>query len=55
MGSGVCFQESVQVLLRKRQEFVKCEALMDLEKVYNWVDKNSLWKVLQIYGVWDES
>lgn len=30
-------------------------ALMGLEKVFDRVGRDALWKVLHIYGVWEES
>ncbi len=47
--SDICNERLVEEYLGKDKKLYA--AFMDLEKAYDWVDREALWSVLRIYGV----
>ncbi len=47
--SDICNEDVSGGVLRKRQKLYA--AFMDLEKAYDRVDREALWRMLKIYGV----
>ncbi len=47
-GSGIVVRQVCEKYLRKGQVFW---TFMDLEKAFDRVDREALWRVLQIYGI----
>ncbi len=49
--SDICNEEVSRGVLRKKIKSCTYATFMDLEKAYDSVDREALWKVLKIYGV----